>query len=46
LAGLRPGYSDLCFIADRAGLSHPQLIGKIMDSFLKRYPALAARRAA
>ena len=46
LAGLRPGYSDLCFIADRAGLSHQQLIGKIMDSFLKRYPALAARRAA
>jgi D-alanine-D-alanine ligase len=46
LAGLRPGYSDLCFIAEREGLSHQQLIGKIMDSFLKRYPALAARRAA
>ncbi len=46
LAGLRPGYSDLCFIAEREGLSHQQLIGKIMDSFLERYPALAARRAA
>jgi D-alanine-D-alanine ligase len=46
LAGLRSGYSDLCFIAEREGLSHQQLIEKIMDSFLKRYPALAARRAA
>jgi D-alanine-D-alanine ligase len=46
LAGLRPDYSDLCFIAAREGLSHQQLIGKIMDSFLKRYPALAKRRAA
>lgn len=46
LAGLRPGYSDMCFIAEREGLSYQQLIGKIMDSFLKRHPALAARRAA
>jgi len=46
LAGLRPGYSDLCFIAEREGVTHQQLIGRIMDSFLKRYPALAARRAA
>ena len=44
LAGLRPGYSDMCFIAEREGLSYSQLIGKIMDSFLKRYPALAACR--
>ena len=44
LAGLRPGYSDMCFIAEREGLSYSQLIGKFMDSFLKRYPALAARR--
>jgi D-alanine-D-alanine ligase len=43
LAGLRPGYSDMWFIAEREGLSYSQLIGKIMDSFLKRYPALAAR---
>jgi D-alanine-D-alanine ligase len=46
LAGLRPEYSDLCFIASRAGLSYQDLIGKIMASFLKRYPILAARRAA
>ena len=46
LAGLRPGYSDMFFIAEREGLSYQQLIGKIMDSFLRRYPALAARRAA
>ena len=44
LAGLRPEYSDMCFIAAREGVSYEQLIGKIMDSFLKRYPALAARR--
>jgi len=43
LAGLRPGYSDMWFIAEREGRSYSQLIGKIMDSFLKRYPALAAR---
>ncbi len=46
LAGLRPEYSDMCFIATREGVSYQQLIGKIMDSFLKRYPALAARRVA
>ena len=46
LAGLRPGYSDMCFIAEREGLSYQQLIGKIMDSFLRRHPTLAARRAA
>jgi len=43
LAGLRPGYSDMWFIAEREGLSYSQLIGKIMDSFLKRYPALAVQ---
>lgn len=43
LAGLRPGYSDMWFIAEREGLSYSQLIAKIMDSFLKRYPALAAQ---
>src|SRR5476649_1241763 len=46
LAGLRPDYSDMCFIAAREGVSYLQLIGKIMDSFLKRYPHLAQRRAA
>jgi D-alanine-D-alanine ligase len=40
LAGIRPGYSDLCFIADFEGFSHRQLIGKFMDSFLRRHPRL------
>lgn len=43
LAGLRPEYSDLCFIAKYRGLSYPQLIGRIMDAFLKRHPHLAPR---
>ena len=41
LAGIRPGYSDLCFIADFAGLSYQQLIGKFLVSFLARHPELA-----
>ena len=45
LAGLRPGYSDMCFIATREGVSYQQLIAKIMDSFLKRYPHLALCRS-
>lgn len=40
LAGIRPGYSDLCFIADFQKLSYPQLIGKFLDSFLARHPEL------
>jgi D-alanine-D-alanine ligase len=40
LAGLRPDYSDMCFIATREGVSYRELIGKIMASFRKRYPAL------
>jgi len=40
LAGIRPGYSDLCFIADFKGLSYQQLIGKFLDSFLARHPEL------
>lgn len=43
LAGLRPDYSDLCLIANRRGLSHAQLIARIMDSFFKRNPELKAR---
>lgn len=43
LAGLRPDYSDMCFIAGREGLSYQDLIGLIMASFLKRYPDLAKR---
>lgn len=40
LAGLRPDYSDMCFIATREGVSYQELIGKIMTSFRKRHPAL------
>lgn len=43
VAGLRPDYSDMCFIATREGLSYHQLIGRIMDSFLKRNPDLRTR---
>ena len=40
LAGIRPGYSDLCFIADFVGLDYQGLIGKFMASFLARHPEL------
>ena len=43
LAGLRPEYSDMCFIANREGVSYQQLIGKIMASFLRRNPGLASQ---
>jgi D-alanine-D-alanine ligase len=46
LAGLNPEHSDLCFLAGFKGLSYEQLIGLIMESFLKRHPELAARRQA
>lgn len=46
LAGLRPEHSDLCFIAQYAGLTYQDLIGRIMASFFKRHPELARRRAA
>ncbi len=46
LAGLRPHYSDLCFIADFKGLTYVELIGLFMDSFLARHPHLRARAAA
>jgi D-alanine-D-alanine ligase len=45
LAGLRPGYSDFCFIADFQGLSYTQLIEKFMDSFFRRHPELLVARA-
>ena len=38
LAGIRPGYSDLCFIADFRKLSYQQLIGKFLDAFVARQP--------
>jgi D-alanine-D-alanine ligase len=40
LAGMRPGYSDLCFIAQFEGLSYQQLIGKFLNAFLARHPEL------
>jgi len=40
LAGIRPGYSDLCFIADFQKISYHQLIGKFLDSFLARHSHL------
>ena len=46
VCGLRPDYSDMCFIANREGLSYRQLIGKIMESFLKRHPDLRLSAAA
>lgn len=46
LAGLNPGHSDLCFIARFKGMSHQDLIGLIIASFLKRHPELAVHRAA
>ena len=46
LAGLNPEHSDLCFLAGFKGLSYQDLIGLIMESFLKRHPELASRRQA
>jgi D-alanine-D-alanine ligase len=43
LAGLRPDYSDLCFITNFKGLAYQDLIGKIMRSFLARHPELGAK---
>jgi D-alanine-D-alanine ligase len=45
VAGLRPEYSDMCFIAAREGLSYRDLIGRIMDAFLERNPQLKQRAA-
>jgi D-alanine-D-alanine ligase len=46
LAGIRPGYSDLCFIAEFQGLSYRDLIGKFLDSFLAHNPDLGRPQAA
>jgi D-alanine-D-alanine ligase len=46
LAGLRPEYSDMCLIAERKGLSHADLIGKIMGAFFKRHPELKKQQRA
>jgi D-alanine-D-alanine ligase len=36
LPGLTPGYSDLCLIAQAAGIEYSTLIGEILDGGLKR----------
>lgn len=46
LAGLRPGHSDLCLMADRKGIAYRELIGRIMASFIRRYPHLRRSAAA
>lgn len=43
VAGLRPEHSDMCLIAAREGLTYRDLIGCVMQSFLKRNPQLGAR---
>jgi D-alanine-D-alanine ligase len=42
LAGLNPERSDLCFIARFKGVTYPDLIGRIMESFSRRHPLAAA----
>jgi D-alanine-D-alanine ligase len=46
VAGLRPEYSDMCFIAAREGLTYGDLIGRIMEGFLRRNPELQRRATA
>ena len=41
LAGLSPGFSDLCLIAGFAGISYNDLIARFMASFFHRNPQLA-----
>jgi D-alanine-D-alanine ligase len=42
LAGLNPDRSDLVFITRFKGLSYRDLIGRIIDSFLRRHPEIRA----
>jgi D-alanine-D-alanine ligase len=42
LAGLNPERSDLVYLTRFAGISYRELIGRIMVSFLRRHPDLAA----
>lgn len=44
LSGLRPGYSDLAILAEYAGMSYEDLIGRIMRSALTRVPGPGIRR--
>ena len=45
LAGLNPEKSDLVFLTRFQNIPYRDLIGRIMASFLKRHPELAARPA-
>jgi len=37
LPGLSPGYSDLVFIAEAAGMTHADLVREILENAVKRY---------
>ena len=37
LPGLAPGFSDLCVIAEAAGIAHRELIGEILAPAIRRY---------
>jgi D-alanine-D-alanine ligase len=37
LPGLAPGFSDLCLIADRSGISYRDLIGEILAPCIRRW---------
>jgi D-alanine-D-alanine ligase len=43
LPGLTPGWSDLCLIAESAGLTHQALIGEIMKPAFARLEKMKAR---
>ncbi len=45
LAGIHPEHSDLPIMATLVGMSYPALIGRIMDSALKRVAPAQARQA-
>jgi D-alanine-D-alanine ligase len=40
LAGLSPGFSDLCVLAELAGMDYNTLIGSILEEFFVRNPGL------
>jgi D-alanine-D-alanine ligase len=44
LPGLTPGWSDLCVIAEAAGLDHPALIDAILRPAMRRHRARRAAR--
>ena len=42
LPGLTPGWSDLCLIAEAAGIDYASLIGRILEPAIARRPARAS----